>query len=48
MLETILVILIILILVGVIPTSGRRFRWPGGILGTILLILLILLLLDVI
>ena len=48
MLETILVILIILIMLGVIPARGARFRWPGGIVGTLLLILLILLLLDVI
>ena len=46
MLETILLILIILILIGALPV--RRLRYPGGILGLLLIILLIALVLDVI
>jgi hypothetical protein len=45
----ILVIILILILLGVIPTWGHSRSWgygPSGIVGTLLLIILILLLLG--
>ena len=48
-LGTILIIILILILLGVIPTWGHSRSWgygPSGIVGLILVILLILLLLD--
>jgi hypothetical protein len=48
-LGTILVIILILILLGVIPTWGHSRSWgygPSGIVGLILIILLILLLLG--
>jgi Protein of unknown function (DUF3309) len=48
-LGTILVIILILILLGVIPTWGHSRDWgygPSGIVGLILIILLILLLLG--
>lgn len=48
-LGTILLILLILILLGVIPTWPYSRNWgyyPGGIVGLILLILLILILLG--
>ncbi len=46
MLETILLILILLVLLGAIPR--RRFRYPGGIIGLLLVILLIAAILNVI
>jgi hypothetical protein len=49
MLNTILIVLLILILLGVIPVwphSRAWGYWPGGLLGTVLLILLILMLLG--
>jgi hypothetical protein len=48
-LGTILIIILILILLGVIPTWGHSRNWgygPSGIVGLILVILLILLLLG--
>jgi len=48
-LGTILIIILILILLGVIPTWGHSRDWgygPSGIVGMILVILLILLLLG--
>jgi hypothetical protein len=48
-LGTILIIILILILLGVIPTWGHSRDWgygPSGIVGLILIILLILLLLG--
>jgi len=48
-LGTILIVLLILILLGVIPTWGHSRDWgygPSGIVGLILVILLILLLLG--
>jgi len=48
-LGTILIIILILILLGVIPTWGHSRSWgygPSGIVGLILVILLILLLLG--
>ncbi len=48
-LGTILIIILILILLGVIPTWGHSRSWgygPSGIVGLILIILLILLLLG--
>jgi hypothetical protein len=48
-LGTILIIILILILLGVIPTWGHSRAWgygPSGIVGLILIILLILLLLG--
>jgi len=48
-LSTILIIILILILLGVIPTWGHSRSWgygPSGIVGLILVILLILLLLG--
>ena len=48
-LATILIIILILILLGVIPTWGHSRSWgygPSGIVGLILVILLILLLLG--
>jgi len=47
--SAILLIILILLLIGVIPTWPYSRNWgyyPGGIIGTILLILLILLLLG--
>lgn len=49
MLSTILIILLILILIGALPTWPHSSGWgygPSGILGTILIILLILMLLG--
>jgi hypothetical protein len=49
MLETILVIILILILVGALPRWKHSEKWgygPSGVVGTILIILLILLLLG--
>ena len=46
---TILLIILILILIGVIPTWPYRRGWgyaPGGLVGVILIVLLILLLLG--
>lgn len=46
-LGTILVIVLVLILVGVIPTWPHSRSWgylPGGVVGVVLLILLVLLL----
>ena len=46
---TILLIILILILIGVIPTWSHSRDWgyaPGGIVGVILIILLILLLMG--
>ncbi|MDH8107268.1 DUF3309 family protein, partial [Klebsiella pneumoniae] len=48
-LGTILVIILILILLGVIPSWGHSANWgygPSGIVGTILVIVVILLLLG--
>jgi uncharacterized protein DUF3309 len=48
-LGTILIIILILILLGVVPTWGHSRSWgygPSGIVGLILIILLILLLLG--
>ncbi|MGB6346098.1 MAG: DUF3309 family protein [Methyloceanibacter sp.] len=48
-LGTILIVILILILLGVIPTWGHSRDWgygPSGIVGLILVILLILLLLG--
>lgn len=48
-LGTILIIILILILLGVVPTWGHSRDWgygPSGIVGLILVILLILLLLG--
>ncbi len=49
MLGTILLVLLILILVGALPTWGHSRNWgygPSGILGTILIIYLILVLIG--
>lgn len=49
MLSTVLIILLILILIGALPTWPHSSGWgygPSGILGTILIILLILMLLG--
>ena len=49
MLGTILVIILILFLVGALPTWGHSRSWgyaPSGIVGTILIIVLILFLLG--
>jgi hypothetical protein len=49
MLGTILVIILILFLVGALPTWGHSRSWgyaPSGIIGTILIIVLILFLLG--
>lgn len=46
-LGTILIIVLVLILVGVIPTWPHSRRWgyaPGGVVGVLLIILLVLLL----
>jgi Protein of unknown function (DUF3309) len=46
---TILIIILILVLIGVIPTWGHSRAWgygPSGIVGVILVIVLILLLLG--
>lgn len=48
-LGTILIVIIILILLGVIPTWPHSKKWgyrPSGVVGTILIILLILFLLG--
>lgn len=48
-LGTIIVIIIVLMLIGVLPTWSHSAKWgyaPSGILGTILIVLLILLLLG--
>ncbi|MGC2410305.1 MAG: DUF3309 family protein [Methyloceanibacter sp.] len=48
-LGTILIIILILVLLGVIPTWGHSRDWgygPSGVVGLILIILLILLLLG--
>ncbi|HEX5931043.1 MAG TPA: DUF3309 family protein [Methyloceanibacter sp.] len=48
-LTTILVIILILILIGVLPTWGHSRAWgygPSGIIGVILVVVLILLLLG--
>jgi len=48
-LGTILIIILILILVGALPTWGHSANWgyaPSGILGTILIIVIILVLLG--
>jgi hypothetical protein len=49
MLGTVLVVILILLLIGAIPTWPHSARWgygPSGILGTILIIVLILWLLG--
>ena len=46
-LQTILIIILILVLVGVLPTWGHSRSWgygPGGIVGVLLVVLLILML----
>lgn len=51
MVGTLLIIILILILLGVIPTwphSKNWGYWPGGVTGMLLLIVIILLLLRVI
>jgi hypothetical protein len=51
MLGTILIVLLVLLLLGALPSwpySRNWGYWPGGILGTILLIVLILVLLGAI
>ena len=45
MLSTILIIILILVLIGALPTWPYSRNWgyaPGGILGTILIVILIL------
>ena len=47
--ETILIIVVVLLLVGVIPAWPHSRSWgyaPSGLLGTVLIVLLILLLLG--
>lgn len=49
MLGTILIILLILLLIGALPTWPHSANWgygPGGLLGVILIILVILILLG--
>ena len=49
MLGTILIILLVLVLVGALPTWGHSRNWgygPSGLLGTILVIVVILVLLH--
>ena len=49
MLETILLIILILLLVGALPRWPHSAKWgygPSGIVGTVLIILLILILLG--
>lgn len=49
MLGTVLIVLLILLLIGALPTWGYSANWgygPTGILGTIFIIVLILLLLG--
>jgi Protein of unknown function (DUF3309) len=49
MLSTILIIILILLLVGALPTWPYSTEWgyaPGGVLGTVLIIVLILALLG--
>lgn len=49
MLGTILLVVLILILIGAIPTWGHSREWgygPSGIIGTILIIVLVLYLLG--
>ena len=49
MLGTILIIVLILILLGALPTWGHSRNWgygPSGLLGTILIIVIILVLLG--
>jgi len=49
MLTTIILILVILMLVGALPTWGHSASWgygPSGLLGTILIVLVILMLLG--
>lgn len=49
MLSTVLIVLLILLLIGALPTWGHSAKWgygPSGIIGTILIILLILMLLG--
>jgi hypothetical protein len=48
-LGTVLVIILILILIGVIPTWGHSRAWgygPSGVVGIILIVLLVLLLMG--
>lgn len=49
MLTTILIVILVLVLVGAMPTWGYSRGWgygPSGILGVLLLVLLVLLLLG--
>lgn len=49
MLSTILVIILILLLIGALPTWRHSAGWgygPGGVLGTVLIVVLILALLG--
>lgn len=49
MLTTVLIVILILMLIGAMPTWGYSQNWgygPGGILGVVLVILLIVLLLG--
>jgi hypothetical protein len=49
MLGTVLVILLILLLVGALPTWGYSNSWgygPSGVLGTVLVVILILVLIG--
>jgi hypothetical protein len=48
-LTTLLIIILILILIGALPTWGHSRNWgygPGGIVGVILIILIILMLMG--
>lgn len=49
MLSTVLLIVLILLLIGALPTWNHSAKWgygPSGILGTLLIIILILMLLG--
>jgi hypothetical protein len=51
LLETLLVVFLVLLLIGALPTwpySRSWGYWPGGIVGTILIVILILFLLGMI
>lgn len=47
--STILIVILVLLLIGALPTWGHSRSWgyaPGGILGTILIIVVILMLMG--
>ena len=51
MLETILIIVLILLLIGALPTWGHSRNWgyaPSGVLGVLLVVVIILLLMGAI